>query len=248
MFFSLILTLLPNIHDFGYHIFIDIFTLNQYWFVKAYIILFILSPALNLIAEQTTKSFFRTIIITFFIIQTLFAYVSNSTWFDDGYSPLSFIGLYLLARYIRIYKPSFSVFQKHTDLGIYIGISLIITVLSIFIFKWYGTGGRLFNYTNPLIIASSVFFVLFFSKIRMKNSLILNWFAVSSIGAYLLHMNPLVFEPYFISTLKSIGNTESTIILCLQVFAFLVCVFLLGILLDKLRMVLWKLVLKAFRI
>ena len=245
-FFSLILTILPSARGQGSHLLIDIFTLNQYWFVKAYIILFILSPALNLFAEQASKTVFRNVLIVFFIMQTVFSYISNSSWFDDGFSPIPFIGLYLLSRYIRIHKPVFSCFKGRTDLFVYLGLSLLIAGLSVCLFKWFGTGGRLFNYTNPLVIASSVFFFLCFSKIKMKNNAVVNWIAASSLGAYLLHMNPLVFQPYFVPTLASFSNISSGLLLCLLIFVFLLAVFLAGVLIDKIRLFVWNLLLKAF--
>ncbi len=240
LFFSLILTLLPSAREFKGQLFFDIFTLKQYWFVRAYIILFILSPALNLFAEQAPKSVFRNVLIAYFTMQTVFSYITNSSWFDDGFSPIPFIGLYLLARYVRIHKPAFSSFKKEMDLSIYFGMALLMTTLSIFLFRCFGTGGRMFNYTNPLVIASSLYFVLFFSKIRMKNSRIINWVAISSVGAYLLHMNPLFFQPHFIGTLKSIPGEFSYLTTCLITIAFIFAVFITGVLLDKIRELIWN--------
>ena len=248
LFFSLILSLLPSARGQGAHLFVDIFTLNQYWFVRAYIILFILSPALNLFAERATKEVFRNVLIAFFVMQTVFAYISNSNWFEDGFSPLPFIGLYLLARYIRIHKPAFSTLGKGADAGIYSGIALLITVLSFILFRLFDTGGRMYNYTNPLVIAASVYFVLFFSKLNMRHSPVINWIAASSVGAYLLHMNPLFFQPYYIHTLQSFSAFGSSVLTCLATLGFIIAVFFTGVVLDKVRSVLWNLGLKCFRV
>jgi len=248
LFFSLILTLLPSKQGQGMSLFIDIFTLNQYWFVRAYIIMFILSPLMNLFAEQAPKSVFRNVLIAFFVMQTIFSYISNSGWFDDGFSPIPFIGLYLLSRYIRIHKPAFASMRKEIDLFFYFGIAFIISILSIALFKWFGTGGRMFNYTNPLVITISVFFVLFFSKLQIKNSKVINWVAISSVGAYLLHMNPLFFHPYYIDTLHSFSAFNSPVLICGATLGFIIVLFFVGVLLDKLRSILWNCGLKVFRI
>ena len=110
LFFSLVLCLLPN--RYGRNLLIDIVTLYQYWFVRAYIILFILSPALNLFVEHASKKVFQNVLIAFFVMQTVFSYISNSSRFDDGFSPIPFLGLYLLSRYIRIYQPKFATLKK----------------------------------------------------------------------------------------------------------------------------------------
>ena len=129
---------------------------------------------------------------------------------------------------------------------VYLGISILIAGLSVCLFKWFGTGGRLFNYTNPLVIVSSVFFFLSFSIIKMKNNAVVNWIAASSLGAYLLHINPLVLRPYFTSTLASFSNFSSGLLLCHVIFVFLLAVFLAGVLIDKIRLFVWNLLLKAF--
>ena len=248
LFFSLLMTFLPNNRGQGIKLFVDIFTLNQYWFVRAYLILFILSPALNIFAEKAPKDMFRYVLIAFFAMQTIFSYISNSGWFDDGFSPIPFFGLYLLARYIRIHKPVFSSFNKATDILIYLGAALLMTIGSILLFKWFGSGGRMFNYTNPLVIIASVFFVLFFSKLSMKQSPVINWIAVSSVGAYLLHMNPLFFNSYYIGTLHSFSNHQSCIMTISLALGFMILVFLTGVLLDKIRSVIWKWGLMALHI
>ena len=246
LFFSLILSLLPSARGQGAHLFVDVFTLNQYWFVRAYIILFILSPALNLFAERASKVLFRNVLIAFFIMQTLFAYISNSNWFEDGFSPLPFIGLYLLSRYIRIHKPAFSTLGKGADAGVYSGIALLITLLSVLLFRFFSTGGRLYNYTNPLVIAASVYFVLFFSKLNMRHSPAINWFAASAVGAYLLHMNPLFFQPYYIRTLQSFSGHGSPLLIVGKVLGFIITIFLAGVLLDKVRGLIWEWGLRVF--
>lgn len=99
------------------------------WFIKAYIGLYILSPVLNLFIEHSSKRVYEIVLIVFFIFQSTYGWLGNAYFFNEGYSTHSFIGLYLLARYIRIYKPRFSQLPKSIDLLTYIGISLIVTTL-----------------------------------------------------------------------------------------------------------------------
>ena len=238
-FFSFALTFLHP-ETISFQSILDIVTLNQYWFVKAYVIVFILSPVLNRFAEQADKNVFEQVLIAFFLMQTVFSYISNTNWFDDGYSPLPFIGLYLLARYIRIHHPRFSSLGKGSDMGIYLGISLLLTSLSMLLYWKLGTGGRLFSYTNPLVIASSVFFLLFFSKLLIRNNRIINWLAVSSVGAYLLHMHPNFFKPFFIGTLSSVSQNHPGFHAFLLSCLFILGVFMAGILISKLYTLIWN--------
>lgn len=80
--------------------------LNWNWFIKAYIGLYILAPVLNTFVEKSTKKQFLYVLLSFFTFQTIYSWISNgAVFFESGYSTMSFIGLYLLARYINVYKP-----------------------------------------------------------------------------------------------------------------------------------------------
>ncbi len=75
------------------------------WFIKAYIGLYIIAPILNTFVENSNKTQLKYVIIGFYIFQTLYGWLSNgASFFNAGYSTMSFIGLYLLARYIRVYR------------------------------------------------------------------------------------------------------------------------------------------------
>ena len=77
---------------------------SSYWFVPSYLILFGLAPMLNTYAEHASKRQFATLLISFYVLQTLFGWLSfDAGHYARGYSALSFIGLYLLAQYIRRY-------------------------------------------------------------------------------------------------------------------------------------------------
>lgn len=78
---------------------------NNYWFIKAYIGLYILSPILNLFAEKSSKRQFGITLASFYIFQTIygFGFARATNFIEHGYSTFSFIGIYLLAQYIKHY-------------------------------------------------------------------------------------------------------------------------------------------------
>ena len=74
------------------------------WFIKAYIGLYILAPVLNAFADNADKKTYRRVLLAFFTFQTIYSWVcSGAVFFESGYSTMSFIGLYLLARYLNRY-------------------------------------------------------------------------------------------------------------------------------------------------
>lgn len=84
------------------------------WFIKAYILLYILAPVLNAFVEKASQKEFRNVLIAFFAFEFVYGWIfSGSTQhIVGGYSTISFIGLYLLARYVRLYQPRISLKSK----------------------------------------------------------------------------------------------------------------------------------------
>ena len=196
---------------------------------------------MNLFATYASKQLFQLVLVSFFCMQTLFSYVGNLSWFADGYSPIPLIGLYLLARYIRIYQPRWSMAGKNIDLLVYLFLSLVMAILSFFLIRRLGSGCRMFNYTNPLVIVSSVFFVLFFSKLRVSHLPLINWMAGSSLGVYLFHTHPCIMSDYFLNSIPHLLRiSNSGIIKVLLCLGFLVTIFFIGVLIDRVRLHVWN--------
>lgn len=80
-----------------------LYLLHANWFILAYALLYLISPILNSFVENSSKSTFRIVIISFFLFQTIFGWPGSASWFEYGYSSTSLIGLYLLARYCKKY-------------------------------------------------------------------------------------------------------------------------------------------------
>jgi len=114
-----------------------------YWFAKAYIILYIFAPVLNAFAENCDKRQLEIFLVSFYIVQTLLGFILNTGGFFSGYSAWSFMGLYLLARYMRIYPNKFTQFNKSTDIILYSFFSLLTAIFSFSMTYWGGKVGTL---------------------------------------------------------------------------------------------------------
>ena len=77
---------------------------KQYWFVVSYLLLYLVSPILNTFVEHSTKREFQWMLLVFFGFQFVYSWIFGLEEFAGGYSALSFMGLYLLARYVKIYE------------------------------------------------------------------------------------------------------------------------------------------------
>jgi surface polysaccharide O-acyltransferase-like enzyme len=76
---------------------------KQYWFVVSYLLLYLVSPILNTFVEHSSKREFQWMLLVFFGFQFVYSWIFGLEEFAGGYSALSFMGLYLLARYVKIY-------------------------------------------------------------------------------------------------------------------------------------------------
>ena len=179
-----------------------------YWFMKAYLYLYIISPFLNIIINNITKKTYKKLLIILFIIFSVLPFLSNQLIYDteDGFGLLQFIILYFIGAYFRKYKIEDSYYLKNFSLNtkklILIGTYSFCAIILSFIYvaTTYESHGQfidaIFNiisssnmsYSNPFIIVEAVLFFLFFSLVNIKSKLI-NIISSTTLGVYLIHDN-----------------------------------------------------------
>lgn len=209
-----------------------------YWFVVSYLILYFLSPVLNRFCDSASKKEFLFVLTGFFLTEFVYGFTLNIGHFDFGFSPLFFIGVYLLARFARLYPGKLFSMDKWADLAIYLGVSVISMFGLWFGYKWFGMGFHLNHYDSPLAVIAALFLLLFFSKLHVQSKTI-NWLAISAFAIYLIHENALV-SPYYhqlFHELKVAVPLGFYYPLLLTTVSF---IGLLCILIDKLRIFVWK--------
>lgn len=212
-----------------------LFNSGDYWFIKAYLILYLLSPALNSFVSSATKRQFQLMLGSYLLFMFVYGWLEPASiqFTMNGTTALSFIGLYLIGRYVRQYPPIFK--NRNTYLFLYIGLSLLLALISCVMMNYglrVSLSSRLYNYGNPLVILSSVSLLLYFSRLKFHNNIV-NVIAASSLAVYLFHCNEYVF-PYYRMLMKSlISGSNYGFILAL--FAIL-GIFILSVLIDRVRM------------
>lgn len=214
--------------------------LPQNWFIKAYLLLYIIAPVLNAYCEHTDRNTQRNLLIFFYCFQTLYGWaVPGVDTFGGGYSTISFIGLYLLMQYVRKSKNSILNFNSSKNLLIF----LLITGVSAFLYiigSWYGIKqvSMLFCYNNPLVIIASLNFFLSFRQLKFTSKTI-NWVAGSAFAVYLLHTFPPVLQNYYKPTVNAIFKHWNGIDAMMICIGFMALVFMVAILIDQLRKFVW---------
>lgn len=217
-----------------------------YWFVVAYLGLMIASPVLNGFIENTSKNQVKKVLIAFFAFQSIYGWLFDDFGgFSDGYSIISFAGVYSLARYLKIYeedvimtKPaSFYLFCFSIIILLSVLIQVLISSMDIN-YLFVLCLDNFIAYNNPLIILSAVTIALFFSRISIQSSIV-NWLASSCFAIYLVHSNPLML-PKYIQFIRMLYSSEFLVIGICRVSFFIFLVAIISILIDKIRLFLWN--------
>ena len=219
------------------------------WFIKSYLVLCIISPILNTFVDNSTEKTLKTILIWFYLFQSTYGILGASRLFLDGYGPLSFIGLYLLAQYVRkiadgkyskISINTLFVFRKEVDISIFLLCALINTLVGVLALKLdINLYAKVYAYINPLNIIGALYLFLFFTKINIGRNKIINWLAASSFAVYLLHGNQT--REYFTNTIQNIYDSYNGVGCVLLVFLFLVLVYISSVVIDQIRIITWNL-------
>lgn len=209
---------------------------NAYWFVWSYLILYIISPMLNSFIENSDKHTYRNVLISLFIVQTVVSVFTRLGIYNTGYHPLSFIALYMLARYTNVYR---CIPTKYTAMGGFLACVITNTLLGFLPAYLMGEDSVFtdltLSYTNPLNIAGALFLLLFFVQIELKSKII-NYISVSCFSVYLLHTHFCLWNYYSLIT-KSIYNNYSGFEYYITIILFMTSVFIAAIIIDKIRII-----------
>ena len=216
-----------NLHDIK----VCLTLTDEYWFVMAYIGLYIFSPVLNSFVEKATKREFQMLLVAFYVFQCYYCWVSGALDYFVGYSVTFFCGLYLTARYFRLY--TVKAIACHGT-AVYLVCLLVVTVVSVVAMARFGNAARMMRYDNPLVIISSLGLLSSFSRMRF-HSRIINSLATSCFAVYIIHFDPLVFH-YFAVAVRWIYESASGLLAVVGIGVFLISVFLVCWLIDRVRL------------
>ena len=222
------------------------------WFIKSYIFLYILAPILNSFVKYTSEKELRHTLIAFYAFQTIFGWGTSSvSFFVNGYSTTSFIGLYLLARYIKLYNPCVARIKKTQNLLLFVAIVVVLTLVAYLLCRFNVSKlipslyTKIYSYINPLVILSALFLLLYFSKLNIHNTGI-NKIAASCFAVFLLHQNANLI-PWYKNCVLFCYNSFCGLRCLLLISAYLVSVFFFAIIVDRIRLLCWNLLVLLFK-
>lgn len=165
---------------------------GAYWFVTIYIVVYILSPYINMIIEKVTKEQYRTLLIVLFVLWSFFPSFAKVGWSFTNTGWLIF--MYLVGGYFRKYQDEWNN-CKVKAIICYVCSYGILMLLNIF---WNSEIGIVVynqrlaqKHCIPIFVCSVALFVLF-KNIQIGSNKFINKIAASTFGVYLIHENPVL--------------------------------------------------------
>lgn len=169
------------------------------------------------------------------------------TWFDwlppypniglgtrEGYSLISFIMLYLLARAIKLY--GLPEWFKRISPVVYLLCSILLIVGNDIVKSYGMTSNWWFAYNNPIVIISSVAFLISFERIKIQSRFI-NHIAKSTLACLLGHtMLTFLYRKPFIYMFENMSG----LIMVLYWLSAVVLIFLVLVVIDQFRLIMFK--------
>lgn len=176
---------------------------GMYWYVTAYVGMFLLMPILNSAAKNLKKAQLKAVLIGLFISLSLLPALFQKDIFMTGwgYGLLWLSFLYLVGAYIKLHG-----FFKNNIMFALLGYSLC-TIVSWLVKLWeesVSTAGKyadlatgfVAQYTSPTIFLAGVMLFAVFVQIKLpeKAKKIVSFVSPCAFGVYIIHANPILWD------------------------------------------------------
>lgn len=182
---------------------------DQYWFIKEYLILYLITPLLNTVIQNSNQKKHKRTIIALFLITSFLPYITGGFFLNvsSGYSLYYMIFLYFVGAYLNKYplkeSNKLKKYSEKSQLKIFIGVYIGFCILNFLLYQ-FGTlllnrgelqsyfgeiiTNNFLSYNNPLILFASISYFLIFSCFKISSNFI-NRIASLMFGVYLIHEN-----------------------------------------------------------
>lgn len=223
--------------------------LNWYWFITAYILVYILSPYLNIfiraMEEKVYRAFLITLLVLYCVIPTFFGFFFNTTETILYYNRLIWmLIMYFLGAYL--YRNKEKKAEKTRKYAIWMTTgSIAVMLLSILgidrfhtFFAALGTTEPAYFWppnTIPMLCLSLGVFGLF-QQVKITYHPIINTIASTTLGIYLLHDG--ILASWIWITVFRCAEYQNSPFLIFRILTASLIIFVVGMTIDLLRQIL----------
>ena len=256
--FIYILLIITKLHTFSIkemtQSFLPIIT-KEYWFVNVYLLMYILSPFINILIDHLKKEELKKLIIILLVAFCIMPSILPSGMnFDTtgGYRIIWFLVLYLVAAWIRIYGVQIKkhYLKKTYCLIIYFIFSFLVTIMKLVISPIYETN-VMYHYNFIFVFLASISLFLFFKDIQIKKEKIarkITYIASLTLGVYLIHTQKIFNEYVLYNKILHTDLWKNSLQGFLVSVLLVLVSFIIYLLIEACRQKIWKFVKsKVFR-
>lgn len=223
---------------------------NHYWFMTAYIYMYLFSPILSHGIKRLTKRQLQTVIILMVCVLSVIKSVTPIRLETDmgGYDCVWYMCIFMIAAYIRLYGVPFFKSAARSAF-IYSACAVCIFGFTFLLRFVYLQTGKLENmldicyeYNHILVLAASVAFFYMFSHIKVSNkkvSRIVCRIAPYTLGVYLWHEHIAIRYEWTGWLYNITGKPDSAASLLVCTLFAAAAVFVTGIFIDMLKSLLF---------
>jgi surface polysaccharide O-acyltransferase-like enzyme len=213
---------------------------SYYWFMTDFIILMLISPALNIIVSNVSKEMHRNFLLGATVLWSIIPSLISASY---GYTELGwFIVLYLYAGYIRKY---INIDKQNgvRHLGVAVVSYFLVIASNIFLIylghvtsieAFTNQSTRFMALNSPLILITSVELLVGFASLKPRYSKKINKLASATLGVYLIHDNPL-FRPYLWRVILKNPEMYSSNLLIIHAMISIIGVYVVCSCIDLIR-------------
>lgn len=223
---------------------------QKYWFVTAYILVYILSPFYNILinyfSKRTYQKFLIINILLWTILPTIFGIFYNTSESILYYNRFIWLTLmYFVGAYIRNFDIKFFNSKKRSLITFILTyLTMLLSMLFIYNSRKFlvslGTSEIAYFWTpnNILMLILSISMFKFFTNLNIRNDILINKIASTTFGIYLLHDGS--FTDYI---WKYIFRTNAHIYkptFWIHMLIATLYIFIIGVFIDFIRQVIEK--------
>lgn len=217
---------------------------SEYWFVKTYLALYLVSPLLNSFFDHAPVRAQWYLLAVFALIAIYFGHFAKDVSVKEGKNLVNFMLIYQMGHMLREYAPRWKAWKMSRLVGIYLGLNVLLVVLYA-LTRGNAVGAVLwklcFPYNSPVLLLNAALLFVLFGKMEFRSRPV-NRLAEHCFPIYLIHSLPLVITAVQLPLINGIFHRTGDSILATVPLLFLLAlvIFFGCIAVDSLFRPLWK--------
>lgn len=240
--------------------------MDNYWFIKCYLLLYILSPYINIVIKKLNQKEHKNLIILLFVLFSIIPTVTNQRTFSNiGFSTIHFIYVYLIGSYFAKYPLKNNIHFKNYSskktaiilFSLFIAFGLIRFLMYEYCSKILTTTdgtllfelrniiiNNIYNYQTPLLIFQSVCYFLFFETFKFKSKII-NTISSCIFSIYLITENNSIKKILY--KWLGIGKEIIHANMLPRIFFYCILIMIAGIVIELVRKQITRLIIFIYK-